>query len=144
MGLTWDYNTLIYCVHLSMNCIRAMHSIMSPAPDPVVKIVTAALLQRGWLPSLPGARPAIPCMHHWPWKGVWLPVCLLIIYTERFDQVQTIVCYSELRGCPLLGGSYVMYYVYGKFNWFHSDCPLHSGWPLLGGSVMRSSTVHVN
>ena len=35
-----------------------------------------------------------------------------------------------------------MYYIYGKFNPFNSGCPLHSGWPLLGGSVMRSSTVH--
>ena len=69
--------TLIYCVRLSMNCIHAMHSIMSFAPDPAVEIVTAALLRRGRLPSLPGAWPAIPCMHHWLWKGVWLPVCPL-------------------------------------------------------------------
>ena len=39
--------TLIYCVHLSMNCIHAMHSIMSLAPDPAVEIVTAAFLRRG-------------------------------------------------------------------------------------------------
>ena len=34
-----------------------------------------------------------------------------------------------------------MYYDYGKFNPFHSGYPLYSGWLLLGGSVMRSSTV---
>ena len=38
--------TLIYCVHLSMNCIHAMHSIMSLAPDPAVEMVTAAFLRR--------------------------------------------------------------------------------------------------
>ena len=29
-----------------------------------------------------------------------------------------------------------------KFNPCHRVCPLYRGWPLLGGSVMGSSTVH--
>ena len=28
-----------------------------------------------------------------------------------------------------------------KFNPYHRVCPLYRGWPLLGGSVMGSSTV---
>ena len=31
-----------------------------------------------------------------------------------------------------------------KFNPCHRVCPLYRGWPLLGGSVMGSSTVHIN
>ena len=29
-----------------------------------------------------------------------------------------------------------------KFNPCHGVCPLYRGWPLLGGSVMGSSTVY--
>ena len=31
-----------------------------------------------------------------------------------------------------------------KFNACHRVCPLYRGWPLLGGSVMGSSTVYVH
>ena len=31
-----------------------------------------------------------------------------------------------------------------KFNPCHRVCPLYRGWPLLGGSVMGSSTVYVS
>ena len=71
MGRTWDYNTLIYCVHMSINySCNAEYYESCPRPHGQ---------DSHWLPSLPGARPAIPCVSHWPWKGVWLPVCLPII-----------------------------------------------------------------
>ena len=89
--------TLIYCVHLSMNCIHAMHSIMSLAPDPAVEIVTAAFLQ----PSYEGADyPACQAL------GQQFHTCITgrgkeygfryVCYNERFDRQSSVVVNCEV------------------------------------------------
>ena len=116
-----------------------MGNIISLAPDPWDSMPgMQPLLWRGWLP-----RPWGQQLRHWLWKGMWLPDHPLfrskIILRSSIGSEQS-ARYSELGGCPLLGGSWC------TKSMAHSTCSIavvryNSGWPLLGGSAMRSSTV---